>query len=82
VAKWEQSDREVFEHPETVGSCVFLSWVDDQLVGLGSYNPSQKPEFGAVGHYCILPEFRGRGLGKPQILEVLRLRYYFRISKP
>ena len=72
VPKWEQFDREVFEHPDTVGSCVFLSWSDDQLVGFGSYDPRQKPALGIVGHNCVLPEFRGRGFGKQQIQEILR----------
>jgi GNAT superfamily N-acetyltransferase len=72
AAKWEVFDREVFEHPETVGSCDFLSWAMDQVAGFGSYDPRQKPEFGIVGHNCILPEFRGRGFGKQQIREILR----------
>jgi len=72
VPKWEQFDREVFEYPETVGLCVFLSWFDDQLVGFGSYDPQQKPESGIVGHNCVLPESRGRGFGKQQIQEIIR----------
>ncbi len=72
VAKWELFDREVFEHPDTVGSCVFLSRMGDRIVGFGSYDPRGKPEFGIVGHNCILPEFRNRGFGKGQVLEILR----------
>jgi GNAT superfamily N-acetyltransferase len=72
VMKWEDFDREVFKHPDTIGSCVFLSWSGDQLVGFGSYDPRQKPALGVVGHNCILPEFRGRGFGKKQIREILR----------
>lgn len=72
-AKWEEFDNEVFcRYPETIGACVFLTWWDDQLVGFGSYDPRQKPAAGIVGHNCILPEFRGRGLGKSQIHEILR----------
>ena len=72
VTKWEQFDREVFEHPDTIGACVFLTWSGDQLIGLASYDPQQRPEFGIVGHNCVLPEFRGRGLGKQQIREIVR----------
>lgn len=61
VPKWEQFDREVFAHPETIGSRIFLSWLNNQIVGFGSYDPRQRPEFGIIGHNCILPEFRGRG---------------------
>lgn len=72
VPKWEAFDREVFEHPGTVGACVFLSWSDDRLIGFGSFDPRQKPEFGIVGHNCVLPEFRGRGFGTQQIREILQ----------
>lgn len=70
--KSEQFDREVFEQPDTIGACVFLSWSEDQLIGFASYDPRQRPEFGIVGHNCVLPEFRGRGLGKQQIREIVR----------
>lgn len=30
------------------------------------------PEFGIIGHNCILPEFRGKGIGKQQILEIIK----------
>jgi GNAT superfamily N-acetyltransferase len=71
-AKWEQYDRDVFEQPRTVGVCIFLTWLDGQVVGFGSWDPRQRPRFGIIGHNCILPEFRGRELGKLQINEVLR----------
>ena len=71
VPKWEQYDREVCEHPETAGKCLFLSWSDDQLVGFASYDPRQEPKLGIVGHNCVLPEFRGNGFGKQQIQEIV-----------
>ena len=72
VTKWEQFDREVFEHPDTIGACVFLTWSGDRLVGFASYDPRQRPEFGIVGHNCVLPEFRGNGFGKQQVREIVR----------
>ncbi len=72
VWKWEQFDINAFKHPETIGSCVFFSWVDEQLVGFGSYDPRKKPELGIVGHNCILPEFRRKGCGLWQLREILR----------
>jgi GNAT superfamily N-acetyltransferase len=70
--KWDQFDRDVFDRPDAVGACVFLSSVGTRLVGFGSYDPRGAPEFGRVGHNCILPEFRGRGFGKLQVQEILR----------
>lgn len=42
------------------------------MSGFGSYDPRGKPEYGVIGHNCILPEFRGKGLGKQQIQEIFR----------
>ena len=63
-ANWEQYDCEVFGQPASVGACIFLTRLDGRIVGFGSWDPRQRPCFGIVGHNCILPEFRGRGLGK------------------
>jgi GNAT superfamily N-acetyltransferase len=71
-AGWAEFDREVFQNPETVGACTFLTWSGDQLVGFGSYDPRQRPRFGIIGHNCILPEFQGRGFGSAQVREILR----------
>jgi GNAT superfamily N-acetyltransferase len=70
--KWEDFDREAFALPETVGRCLFISRLGDEPVGLASYDPRPGPEYGIVGQNCVLPEFRGRGFGTLQILEVLR----------
>lgn len=78
---WEQFDRDVFECPNAIGACVFLSWLGEQLVGLGSYDPRQGPEIGIVGHNCILPPFRRKGFGKQQINEILKLFKQLGIQK-
>jgi GNAT superfamily N-acetyltransferase len=74
-AKWDDFDREAFGYPETIGRCVFVSCLNGEPVGLASFDPRQAPQYGVVGQNVILPEFRGRGFGKLQILQVLsRLR--------
>jgi GNAT superfamily N-acetyltransferase len=70
--KWEDYNRQVFEHRETVGACIFLTRLDGHIAGFGSWDPRHRPEYGIVGYNCILPEFRGNGLGKQQIQEILR----------
>ncbi len=69
---WEETDRNVFENPRTIGACTFLSWADTELVGFFCYDPRPKPAYGVIGHNCILPQFRGRGFGKQQIREIIR----------
>ena len=70
--KWDDFDRQSFAHPDTIGKCVFVSCLDDQSIGLASYDPRPGPRYGVIGQNCVLPEYRGRGFGKQQILEILR----------
>ncbi|MGA2533394.1 MAG: GNAT family N-acetyltransferase [Candidatus Aminicenantales bacterium] len=70
--KWDDFDRQSFAHPDTIGKCVFVSCLDDKSIGLASYDPRHEPHFGLIGQNCVLPEYRGRGFGKQQILEILR----------
>jgi GNAT superfamily N-acetyltransferase len=72
AANWDAYDREVFACPKTVGACFFLTHLDGEIVGFASWDPRSRPAYGIVGHNCILPEFRSRGLGRMQIEEILR----------
>ena len=71
-SKWVEYDREVFENPDTVGAALFLTRMDGKLAGFGSWDPRGRPLLARVGFNCILPEFRGRGLGQAQLREILR----------
>lgn len=70
--KWDDFDRQSFAHPDTIGECVFVSSLDNEPIGLASYDPRHEPQYGLIGQNCILPEYRGQGFGKVQILEILR----------
>lgn len=65
-------DRDVFENPDTVGVCTFITTLNSDVIGMASYDPRQAPERGIIGHNCILPEHQRRGYGKQQILEVVK----------
>lgn len=69
---WEDFDRGVFEHPETVGRCAFVSRLGGQAVGLASYDPRPGPAYGLIGQNCVLPDYRNQGIGRRQVLEILR----------
>jgi len=66
-------DEEVFSNPETVGACTFVAEVDGKVAGLGSYDPRKWPESGEIGWNCILEDFRGKGFGRAQIFEILKI---------
>ena len=65
-------DREVFENPDTVGACTFITYLDGRAIGMASYDPRGGPESAIIGHNCILPDYQGRGFGCRQIAEIIR----------
>ena len=68
---WKRYDQEVYNNPETVGACVFLSFYNDEIVGFGSWDPRNAPHLGLIGHNCIFSEHRGKGFGSQQVREIL-----------
>jgi GNAT superfamily N-acetyltransferase len=70
--QFRRFDRDVFEHPDTVGVCTFITTFESDVVGMASFDPRQAPELGIIGHNCILPEHQRKGYGKQQIVEVIR----------
>ena len=36
---WRQTDCSVFENPDTIGACTFLSWYKTDVVGFFSFDP-------------------------------------------
>jgi GNAT superfamily N-acetyltransferase len=71
--EWREFDREVFDHPETVGACGFVTSLNGNIAGFASWDPRERPDLAAIGHNCILPSFRGRSLGRHQIEELLKI---------
>ncbi len=75
---WREFDRDVFDRPDTVGACTFITCLDGEVVGLGSFDhrprprkSGQRPERGIVGHNCILPAYGRKGFGKRQLQEIV-----------
>jgi len=66
-------DLEVMECENTVGACTFITCLDSTPVGMGSYDPRQMPESAEIGWNCVIPEHQGKGIGKAQIQEILRI---------
>ncbi|MEO0085106.1 MAG: GNAT family N-acetyltransferase [candidate division WOR-3 bacterium] len=69
---WQEFDRAAFAQPKTIGACMFVTCLDRQAIGFASFEPSQDPQAGFVGHNCIVPQFRRRGFGARQLAEVVR----------
>ena len=45
---WEDYDRAVFEHPDTIGACGFITSLNAQAIGFASWDPRQYP-VGIIG---------------------------------
>lgn len=68
---FDDFDTEVYDE-ELVRNCTFITTVDGVPVGLGSFDPRQRPAYGDIGHNCVLPKHQGKGYGKMQIEEIFR----------
>jgi GNAT superfamily N-acetyltransferase len=80
--KWLKFDAEVYANFETIARCVTITSSDGKAAGFFSYDPRQKP-LALIGHNCVVPEFRGKGIGKMQInqlLEILKQQGFSRVE--
>lgn len=68
---WQDYDSSIFNHPETIGKCGFVSCLEGVPVGFASWDPRNHPDFAIIGHNCILPHYKNQGFGRLQILEML-----------
>lgn len=69
---WLAYDNDVFDHPQSIGVCGAVTFVNDVPIGFISWDPRNHPAFAIIGHNCILPAYRGQGYGKRQILYACR----------
>ncbi|MBN1804724.1 MAG: GNAT family N-acetyltransferase [Sedimentisphaerales bacterium] len=70
--QFQQFDRDVFENPDTIGACTFITTLGIDNIGMASYDPREAPEQAIIGHNCVLPQYRKNGYGKKQILEIIK----------
>jgi GNAT superfamily N-acetyltransferase len=69
---WREYDAAVFGEPDTVGSSGFVTRLGREIIGFASWNPTNWPAVGIIGHNCITPTRASRGYGRRQIVEILR----------
>jgi len=69
--KWLQFDQDVFNNRKTIGQYVFITCLDEVEIGFASFNPRPRPDFGIIGHNCVLPSYQRDGIGKRQVMEML-----------
>jgi RimJ/RimL family protein N-acetyltransferase len=80
-ADWATYDRQIYEHPDTVGASGFVTCLNDEPIGFASWDPRGRPA-ALIGHNCVLPAYQGRGYGTAQIrraLDSLRARGFAQV---
>ena len=50
---------------------MFVTCLDEAEIGFASFDPRPAPDFGIIGHNCVLPSFQRDGVGKRQVMEIL-----------
>lgn len=73
LGSWEQADKDAFNNANTIGKYLFVTFIDNELVGFASWDPRHFPEYGIIGQNCVLTKHKGKGFGKLQIEELLRI---------
>jgi len=69
---WKEFDASVFASMDTIGKCGFVSCLEEKAIGFASWDPRNHPDLVIIGHNCVLPEYRNRGFGCLQVLEMLK----------
>jgi ribosomal protein S18 acetylase RimI-like enzyme len=69
---WKKFDSSIFSNMDTIGKCGFVSCLEDKPIGFASWDPRNHPELVIIGHNCVLPEYRNRGFGRLQVLEMMK----------
>ncbi len=73
IESWAQMDRKAFDSTEPMGKYILVTHLDGKSIGFASYDPRYFPQYGIIGQNCIRSEFKGKGYGRIQIEEILKL---------
>lgn len=69
---WREYDDFFFAHPRIADHCGFVTVLDGTPVGHITWDPRSAPDHVILGHNCIRTAYKGKGLGKAQLLEAIR----------
>jgi GNAT superfamily N-acetyltransferase len=66
LKRFKECDSFFYENPKIGENCSFVSEYEGVLAGMCSWDPRENPIV-IIGHNCILPKLRGKGLGTDQM---------------
>ena len=67
---WQEYDDHVFDNFGRAGECVFVTELDNRIVGFASYTHNEC--IAIIGRNSVVPEEGGKGIGTSQVHEVIR----------
>lgn len=70
LKNFSECDRFFYENPQIGENCSFISEYEGILAGMCCWDPRENPIV-VIGHNCILPQLRGKGLGTYQMKMLL-----------
>jgi GNAT superfamily N-acetyltransferase len=73
IKQWEITDSGAFDELDAIGECVRITCINNNPIGMFSWDPRKLPEEGIVGQNCIIPKERYKGYGKKQIEEIIKI---------
>ncbi|MCL2558990.1 MAG: GNAT family N-acetyltransferase [Turicibacter sp.] len=70
--KWRnESDAFFFDHLSIADTCVFITTLNEEPIGVVMWDPRELPERATIGHNGIIPKYKGNGFGKLQLQEAI-----------
>ena len=67
---WQEYDDHVFDNLGRTGECVFVTELDNRIVGFASYTHNESTA--TIGRNSVVPAEGGKGIGTSQVHEVIR----------
>jgi RimJ/RimL family protein N-acetyltransferase len=70
---WKKNDDFFYENPEIADKYSIVTCVDGEPIGIVAWDPRHCPKYVEIGDNGIRTRFKGKGYGKIQLQEAVRL---------
>lgn len=74
---WKEFDDFFFDNLRIADKYGFITTLDNEAIGMISWDPRNIPEYVEIGHNCISSKYKDKGYGKMQLQEAInRIKEY------
>ena len=78
---WKEFDDFFFDNLHIADKYGFITTIDNEAIGMISWDPRNIPEYVEIGHNCIKPKYKGMGYGKMQLQEAVDRIMQYNVKK-